>query len=305
MPRNLFADLQSRAEVADPNDEDIDDDGQYADEDDEEVEFMNTFFDEVKQIRDTIAKIQEQVELVEVKHDDLLVAYNQDQLTDSKAALEEVMGKITALANKTRSSLKKMATTNKDLAAKSALKGQGMDADIRIRETQHVSLVRNFSNVMTRYNDIQARHKKKYRDAIKRQCKIVDPQVTDEVIDAYVENGQSAEIFKGVRLEKAEEQLNAVKDRHEDIKRLERSLMELHEMFVDMSILVSEQGDMVDRIETQVAKSAEYVESAKKKLVKARNLQTSARRKKYCCLTTLLVIIAIIVLLIVLDQTSS
>eukprot|EP00040_Diaphanoeca_grandis_P024654 m.135798 g.135798 ORF g.135798 m.135798 type:complete len:306 (+) comp29821_c0_seq2:408-1325(+) len=305
MGRDLFANLQSKPEIADPEPERVDDDDDYEeDEEDEQTQFMNSFFDEVKMVRDTIAKIQEQIELVEVKHERLLVAYSQVQTTEAKSALEETMGRITALANKTRANLKKMAATNKELLVRSNDRGEGMDADIRIRETQLSSLVRNFSSVMNRYNDIQAQNKKKYRDAIKHQCKIVDENVSDEVIDKYVENGQSAEVFKGKKLDEAEKQLSDIKDRHEDIKRLERSLMELHEMFVDMSILVSEQGDMVDRIENQVAKSAEYVESAKKKLVKARALQSSARRKKYCCLTTLLVVIGVIVLLIVLDQTS-
>lgn len=98
------------------------------------------------------------------------------------------------------------------------------------------------------------------------------------------------QIFKGQRLEEAEKALSDIRDRHEDIQRLERSLIELHEMFVDMSILVSEQGEMIDRIEYSVAKSGNYVESARKKVKRAEELQRAARQKRWCCLISLLIL---------------
>lgn len=302
MGRDLTAFLSQKPEIGSslPPDEDED---EYEPADDANPEFMNSFFDEVRIVRETIAKITAQVEEVEVKHEALLVAYNQEQTTEAKVALEATMGRITALANKVRTILKRMGQTNKEMIEASKLKGEGMHADVRIQEAHHASLIQSFSRVMNRYNDIQAQHKLKYRNAIARQCRIVDPNVSDDVIQGYIESGQSAEIFKGVKLEKAEKQLSDIKDRHEDIKRLERSLMELHEMFVDMSILVSEQGDMIDRIENQVAKSADYVESAKKKLIKAKNLQSSARRKKWCCTITVLIIIAVLVVILVTNFT--
>lgn len=67
-------------------------------------------------------------------------------------------------------------------------------------------------------------------------------------------------------------------------------MIELHEMFVDMSILVSEQGEMIDRIEYSVAKSGNYVESARKKVKRAEELQRAARQKKICCFISLLVL---------------
>ena len=43
----------------------------------------------------------------------------------------------------------------------------------------------------------------------------------------------------------AQAALTKIKDRHEDLKELEKSLLELHEMFTDMAILVEEQGWLV------------------------------------------------------------
>jgi syntaxin 1A len=49
-------------------------------------------------------------------------------------------------------------------------------------------------------------------------------------------------------------------------------------MFLDMAMLVEEQGDMIDRIEYNVEKAGAYVESAKKETRKALTYQRSARR---------------------------
>jgi t-SNARE complex subunit (syntaxin) len=47
---------------------------------------------------------------------------------------------------------------------------------------------------MTRYNDIQTANKRAYRDNIKRQCQIVDPNIDEATIDRVVETGGSVDV---------------------------------------------------------------------------------------------------------------
>ena len=44
-----------------------------------------------------------------------------------------------------------------------------------------------------------------------------------------------------------------ISERHEAVKGLEKSLMELHQVFLDMAVLVEAQGEMLDNIEQQVS----------------------------------------------------
>lgn len=46
--------------------------------------------------------------------------------------------------------------------------------------------------------------------------------------------------------------LAEIQERHEAVKELEKSLMELHQIFLDMAVLVEAQGEMLDNIEQQV-----------------------------------------------------
>ena len=47
-----------------------------------------------------------------------------------------------------------------------------------------------------------------------------------------------------------------INERHEAVKELEKSLMELHQIFLDMAVLVEAQGEMLDNIEQQVSPSS-------------------------------------------------
>lgn len=46
--------------------------------------------------------------------------------------------------------------------------------------------------------------------------------------------------------------LAEIQERHRAVKDLEQSLLELHQMFLDMAVLVEAQGEMLDNIEKQV-----------------------------------------------------
>ena len=43
-----------------------------------------------------------------------------------------------------------------------------------------------------------------------------------------------------------------IQERHDAVVGLEKSLMELHQVFLDMAVLVEAQGEMLDNIENQV-----------------------------------------------------
>ncbi len=42
-----------------------------------------------------------------------------------------------------------------------------------------------------------------------------------------------------------------IQERHEAVKELEKSLLDLHQIFLDMAVLVEAQGEMLDNIGAQ------------------------------------------------------
>lgn len=52
----------------------------------------------------------------------------------------------------------------------------------------------------------------------------------------------------------------------------------VHQMFVDMALLVHHQGEMIDNIEINIGAANNYVEKANVKLNKAKKSHMSARK---------------------------
>ncbi|XP_041096855.1 syntaxin-1B-like isoform X3 [Polyodon spathula] len=90
--------------------------------------------------------------------------------------------------------------------------------------------------------------------------------------------------------------MNEIETRHTEIIKLENSIRELHDMFVDMAMLVESQGELVNNIEKNVMASVDYVERAKEETKKAVSLKGRSRRKMLfigICLAVTLAILLI------------
>jgi t-SNARE complex subunit (syntaxin) len=80
----------------------------------------------------------------------------------------------------------------------------------------------------------------------------------EEDIDRMIESGEAENIFQKAILEQGRgrvlDTLTEIQERHRAAKELEQSLLELHQMFLDMAVLVEAQGEMLDNIEKQVGR---------------------------------------------------
>ncbi|XP_052860289.1 syntaxin-1A isoform X1 [Anopheles cruzii] len=255
-----------------------------------EGSFMEDFFKEVEEIRMMIDKIQANVEEVKKKHSAILSAPQSDEKT--KQELEDLMADIKKTANRVRGKLKGIEQNieQEEQTSKS-------NADLRIRKTQHSALSRKFVEVMTEYNRTQTDYRERCKGRIQRQLEITGRATTNEELEEMLEQGNSAVFTQGIIMEtqQAKQTLADIEARHADIIKLENSIRELHDMFMDMAMLVESQGEMVDRIEYHVETSRDYVATGQQDLVQAVKYMSKARKKKIMiliCLTVLGLIVA-------------
>lgn len=73
-------------------------------------------------------------------------------------------------------------------------------------------------------------------------------------------------------------------------------VQELHQLVLDMSVLVEQQQEVLDQIEVHVGDAHEEVKSAGVQLVKAE--QTRRNTRKWVCIGVLAVLIILLVILI-------
>ena len=114
-----------------------------------------------------------------------------------------------------------------------------------------------------------------------------------------LEQGNPAVFTQGIIMDTAaaKQTLADIEARHADIIKLETSIKELHDMFMDMAMLVDSQvskennfvaelkltklllqGEMIDRIEYHVEHAVDYVQTATQDTKKALKYQSKARR---------------------------
>ncbi|CAB3371129.1 syntaxin-1A isoform X2 [Cloeon dipterum] len=252
--------------------------------------FMDEFFAEVEDIREMIDRIEANVEEIKKKHSAILSAPQTDEKV--KQELDDLMADIKKSANKVRAKLKVIENNieQEEHVNKSS-------ADLRIRKTQQATLSRKFIEVMTEYNRTQTDYNQKLKDRLQRQLEITGKKTTNEELEEMLESGNSAVFTEGIIMEtqQAKQTLADIQARHADIIKLENSIRELHDMFMDMAMLVESQGEMIDRIEYHVEHAVDYVQTATQDTKKALKYQSKARRKKIMiliCLTVLGLVLA-------------
>uniref|UniRef100_A0A8C7YMS7 Syntaxin-3 n=1 Tax=Oryzias sinensis TaxID=183150 RepID=A0A8C7YMS7_9TELE len=265
------------------------------DQDDEEVEiavdnaaFMDEFFSQIEDIRGSIDKIDENVAEVKKLFSVILSAPTSDQKTQDD--LEAITNDIKKMANNARNKLK---TIERNL--ESEQQQERVSADMRIRKSQHAVLSRKFVEVMTKYNEAQVDFRERSKGRIQRQLEITGKATTDEELEEMLESGNAAVFTAGIVDSGISKQaLSEIESRHKDIVRLESSIKELHDMFVDIAMLVESQGGMIDRIESNMDQSVGFVERAVADTKKAAKFQQEARRK-----TVIIVVIVVILLAVI------
>lgn len=247
------------------------------------------FFADVESIRENTLEIQTCIKEVRKLHSAILSAPSQDESTKGK--LEDLNAEIKHKSNKVRTLLKKIQKNNEE-----EVDPKRLGADLRIRQTQHSTLTKLFVEVMTDYNKTQTDYREKCKATIQRQLEITGRTTTNEELEEMLEQGNISVFTQDIIMDtqQAKQTLADIKARHEDIMNLEKSIRELHDMFMDMAMLIESQGEMIDRIEYHVDHAKDHVLIATQDTKKAKEYQSKARKKK------IIIIICISVLLLIL-----
>ena len=90
--------------------------------------------------------------------------------------------------------------------------------------------------------------------------------------------------------------INEIQERHDAVKEIEKNLKELHQVFLDMAVLVESQGEQLDDIESHVARANSFVRTGAQQLQTARKHQKNTRKWTCYAIIILLVIILFVVL---------
>uniref|UniRef100_W5KR63 Syntaxin 3a n=1 Tax=Astyanax mexicanus TaxID=7994 RepID=W5KR63_ASTMX len=230
----------------------------------ENKEFMDEFFAQIEEIRTSIDKIDENVTEIKRLYSVILSAPTSDQKTQDD--LEAITNEIKKSANNARNKLKSI---ERSLETESA---ERVSADMRIKKSQVGTACA--SVFVFWYSNSQM--------VLYFSHPTAGKATTDEELEEMLDGGNAAVFTAGIMDSGISKQaLNEIEARHKDIMRLESSIKELHDMFVDIAMLVENQGGMIDRIESNMDQSVGFVERAVADTKKAAKFQQEARRVRW------------------------
>ncbi|KAK9703580.1 hypothetical protein K7432_010643 [Basidiobolus ranarum] len=254
---------------------------------------LDDFYNEVQTIDNFIKAINENVRTIEDLHIRSLDLASNEESAQNSRALDKIISDTRLRLIDTKNRLRAMEANNMKI---------GASADAQIRKNRHAALKTKFMDSLRSYQNVEIKYKEKYRQMMERQIRIVNPSATDEEIEAALDNGQGGVFAQAIvnsnRTTEARNVYRAVQDRHDDIMKIEKTIIELSNLFQEMQLLVEAQDEVVHQIETQIGEAVIHTGQADKELGGAVNNATSARKKRWCILITVIILIIAIALVI-------
>lgn len=258
------------------------------------------FRKETDAISEAIDRIHENVEIIESRYK---MSMNMDLDPEDR---EYASGEISRLLERTeqtsgaiRKRLRRIAVENTEFSREHKEK----TGELRVRVNTHQLMTRRFMEAMQVFEETQDLHRKSVKSALERQLRRINPEATDDDIQDAIRRGKLQNVVNDSRTfdmmsteeqTKLRDELAHLQCRNDDIKKLEASIVELHQLFMDMQILVETQGDLLNNIEYNIQETKGKTEAGLQELVEARAHQKSAGKKKACIVALIVVILLVV-----------
>ncbi|XP_059956245.1 syntaxin-19 [Mesoplodon densirostris] len=155
----------------------------------------------------------------------------------------------------------------------------------RILKSQHAAMFRHFQQTMFIYNDTIAAKQEKCRTFIFRQLEVAGKEVPEEEVNDMLHQGKwevfNESLLREISITKA--QLSEMEERHKELVNLENKIKDLRDVFIQISLLVEEQGESINNIEMLVNGTKEYVNTTKEKFGLAVKYKKRNPCRVLCC----------------------
>ncbi|KDR81534.1 hypothetical protein GALMADRAFT_221397 [Galerina marginata CBS 339.88] len=168
-----------------------------------------------------------------------------------------------------------------------------------LRNNRLALLRTKFVEAIQDYQREEQESRAKSKQRVERQLLIVKPDATPQEVAAAVEGGGGQQIFAqaltiSTRYGESRAAYREVQERQEDLKRVERTLAELAQLFSEMGTLVEQQDAVINNVETTAAEVNRDTEKALENTKIAVKHARSYRKGRWICFFIFLGLIAIL-----------
>ncbi|EXB36247.1 Syntaxin-related protein KNOLLE [Morus notabilis] len=259
---------------------------------------LGLFLEEAEKVKQEMASLREILGKLQQANEESKSQHKSDALKSLRAQINADIVAVLKKARAIRSQLEEMDRAN---AANKRLSGQKEGTPIyRTRIAVTNGLRKKLKELMMEFQGLRQRMMAEYKETVGRRYYTVTGESPNEaVIEKIIADGGEEFLERAVREHgrgKVMETVVEIQDRHGAAREIERSLLELHQVFLDMAVMVEAQGEQMDDIEHHVMNAAQYVKGGSKQLKSAKEHQKGSR--KWMCIGIILLLIIILVIVI-------
>ena len=268
---------------------------------------LQNFFNQVNEIEKQYVKLNTLLRKLQEAHEETTSVTRAADMKAIKQTMEKDVDVVGKIARNIKSKIEQLDRENLANRQKPGC-GQGSGVD-RSRTATTMALKKKFKDRMFEFQTLRENIRQEYREVVERRVfTVTGNRADEETIDNLIETGNSEQIFENaIRVQGRGQIMDTVAEiheRHDAVRDLEKKLLDLQQVFLDLAVLVDAQGDMLDNIESQVSAAVDHVQSGNKALQRAKSLQNNSRKYMFFAILIFLVI-AFIVLGSVLKPKSA
>ncbi|KAJ8355726.1 hypothetical protein SKAU_G00185200 [Synaphobranchus kaupii] len=220
---------------------------------------MDQVFKEVRSLRQEIALLRMDVKRLGVQNTRFLTSVR--RISAIKRDANSIARDIRVRGESIHARLQKLEAWYKELEEKHGANS----ALTRIARSQYVSVTRAFHAAMFEYNQTEVDQREHCKARIQRQVGIMGQQVTGEQIEEMIETGKW-NIFSGNLVTEGRTSRSAlaeIEKRHRELLDLEGRVRDIHDLFLQMALLVEVQGGTLENIQANVCSTQSHLGKAR------------------------------------------
>jgi len=247
---------------------------------------MTAFYSEISSIQEALRTFNDNIARIGDLHSRSLNNMDDAAAQRNAAQLDELVAETSAMS----------ATLKRRVKALEAQGGSSRDGQIK---RQQASFIKSkFVEAIQNYQSVEQQYRTKYKQRLERQFRIVKPDATPDEVRAAVNDENGGQVFAqalmNTRATESRAAYREVQERHEDIKRIERTLAELAQLFNDMSVLVEQQDETINVIQAQAGNVEKDTEAGLQYTDKAVSSARAARKKRWICFIICIILLAVV-----------
>ncbi|KAG8376801.1 hypothetical protein BUALT_Bualt09G0101700 [Buddleja alternifolia] len=260
---------------------------------------LDRFFEDVETVKDSLQELESLYTHLQTAHEQSKTLHNAKAVKDLRSRMD---AHVSASLKKAKFIKVRLEALDRSNAANRSLPGCGPGSSSDRTRTSVVNgLRKKLHDTMTRFNDLRQKIGSEYRETVQRRYyTVTGDNPDDQTLDRLIETGESETFLQKAIQEQGRGQvmdtIMEIQERHDAVKDMEKNLMELHQVFLDMAVLVQSQGEQLDDIESQVNRANSFVRGGTQQLEVARKHQKNTRKWTCYGIIILLIIILIVVL---------